>query len=80
MVQFPGLGDQLPAATLSASDGTPLDLAQFAGRKLVLFFYPKDDTPGCTTESIDFSALAGEFDKAGTALIPSSAEIGRAHV
>ena len=80
MAQFPGLGDQLPAATLSASDGTPLDLAQFAGRKLVLFFYPKDDTPGCTTENIDFSALAGEFDKAGTALLGISKDPPARHV
>ena len=41
MAQFPGVGDKLPAAALTASDGTPLDLARFAGRKLVLFFYPK---------------------------------------
>ena len=38
MAQFPGVGDKLPTATLTASDGTPFDLAQYAGRKLVLFF------------------------------------------
>ena len=69
MSQFPGVGDPLPAAALTAPDGSPLGLAQFAGRKLVLFFYPKDDTPGCTTENIDFSALAADFAKAGTALL-----------
>ena len=69
MAQFPGVGDTLPAVTLTAPDGTALDLAQFAGRKLVLFFYPKDDTPGCTTENIDFSALADDFAQAGTALL-----------
>ena len=37
--------------------------SNFAGRKLVLFFYPKDDTPGCTTENKDFSALAGDFEE-----------------
>ena len=69
MSQFPGVGDPLPAATLTAPDGSPINLTDFAGRKLVLFFYPKDDTPGCTTENIDFSALAAAFAKAGTALM-----------
>ena len=69
MSQFPGVGDPMPAAALIAPDGSPLSLAQFAGRKLVLFFYPKDDTPGCTTENQDFSARAAEFVKAGTALL-----------
>ena len=80
MAQFPGLGDQLPRATLTASDGTRLDLAQFAGRKLVLFFYPKDDTPGCTTENVDFSALSDEFAKAGTALLGISKDPPAKHV
>ena len=69
MSQFPGVGDPLPAATLTAPDGSPVNLANFAGQKLVLFFYPKDDTPGCTTENIDFSALAADFASAGTALL-----------
>ena len=80
MAQCPGPGDQLPAVTLTASDGTALDLAQFAGRKLVLFFYPKDDTPGCTTENIDFSALAAEFEQAGTALLGISKDPPARHV
>ena len=69
MSQFPGAGDPLPAAMLTAPDGSPINLTNFAGRKLVLFFYPKDDTPGCTTENIDFSALAADFAKVGTALL-----------
>jgi peroxiredoxin Q/BCP len=80
MAQFPGVGDKLPTATLTAPDGTPLDLTQFAGRKLVLFFYPKDDTPGCTTENIDFSALADEFEAAGTALLGISKDPPAKHV
>ena len=69
MSHLPGAGDKLPAAILIAPDGSPLSLADFAGRKLVLFFYPKDDTPGCTTENLDFSALAVDFATAGTALL-----------
>ena len=80
MAQFPGVGDKLPAAILTASDGNPLDLAQYAGRKLVLFFYPKDDTPGCTTENIDFSALADDFEKACTALLGISKDPPTKHV
>ena len=69
MSHFPGAGDPLPAAALTAPDGSPLTLADYTGRKLVLFFYPKDDTPGCTTENQDFSALSADFATAGTALL-----------
>ena len=62
-------GDKLPNLALTSPDGTPVSPADFAGKKLVLFFYPKDDTPGCTTENKDFSALAADFAKAGTALL-----------
>ncbi|MFM5917038.1 MAG: peroxiredoxin [Novosphingobium sp.] len=80
MAALPGVGDKLPSAILTASDGTPLDLARYAGRNLVLFFYPKDDTPGCTTENIDFSALSGDFEKAGTALLGISKDPPAKHV
>ncbi|MCC6926566.1 peroxiredoxin [Novosphingobium sp.] len=63
------VGDTLPQIALTAPDGAPVSPAQFAGQKLVLFFYPKDDTPGCTTENKDFSELAAEFAEAGTALL-----------
>ena len=80
MAQFPGVGDPLPPAALTAPDGSPLDLAHYAGRKLVLFFYPKDDTPGCTTENIDFSGLTEDFAKAGTALLGISKDPPAKHV
>ncbi len=69
MAQVPGVGDKLPDLALTAPDGSALRTAQFAGHKLVLFFYPKDDTPGCTTENLDFSALAADFAQAGTDLL-----------
>ncbi|MFM5924642.1 MAG: peroxiredoxin [Novosphingobium sp.] len=62
-------GEALPDIALTAPDGTVVKPSDFRGRRLVLFFYPKDDTPGCTTENLDFSALAAEFAKAGTALL-----------
>ena len=57
-------GDKVPALTVAASDGTSVDLAA-PGAPLVLYFYPKDDTSGCTREAQDFTALAGDFAKAG---------------
>ena len=71
MSSVPAVGDSLPDLALTAPDGAAVRPSDFAGQKLVLFFYPKDDTPGCTTENKDFSALAGAFAKAGTALNPS---------
>src|SRR5205085_11705208 len=59
-------GDQVPDVTLTGMDGAPLSLAAFRGNKLVLYFYPKDDTSGCTREAQDFTGLAGDFEKAGT--------------
>ena len=69
MADFPGVGDPLPDIAMTTPDGGSVRPADFAGRKLVLFFYPKDDTPGCTTENKDFSALAGDFAAAGVALL-----------
>jgi len=69
MSDRPGVGDAFPDMALTLPDGSAVRTSDFSGRKLVVFFYPKDDTPGCTTENKDFSALAGEFEKAGTALL-----------
>lgn len=66
---WPSVGDALPDIALTTPDGGTVRPSDFAGRKLVLFFYPKDDTPGCTTENKDFSALADAFAKADTALL-----------
>lgn len=63
------IGDTLPAGTLTAADGTPFALADRVGEPLVLYFYPKADTTGCTREAQDFSALADEFRARGTAVI-----------
>lgn len=74
-----GVGDLVPDIAMTAPDGTPVRVADFAGRKLVLFFYPKDDTPGCTTENKDFSALATEFAAAGAALLGVSKDPPKKH-
>ena len=62
-------GDALPDLALETPEGGSVRPSDFAGRKLVLFFYPKDDTPGCTTESKDFSELASAFEHAGVAVL-----------
>ncbi len=72
-------GDSLPDVALTRPDGTTVRPADYAGQKLVLFFYPKDDTPGCTTENLDFSALSGDFAKAGTALLGISKDPPKKH-
>ena len=69
MTTRPTVGETLPDIALTTPDGGRVKPSDFAGRKLVLFFYPKDDTPGCTTENLDFSALSGDFANAGTALL-----------
>ena len=72
-------GDSLPDIALTRPDGTSVRPADYAGQKLVLFFYPKDDTPGCTTENLDFSALSADFAKAGTALLGISKDPPKKH-
>jgi peroxiredoxin Q/BCP len=79
MTTFPGIGDTLPDIALTTPDGAGVKPSDFAGQKLVLFFYPKDDTPGCTTENQDFSALAADFAAAGTALLGVSKDAPSRH-
>ena len=59
-------GDRVPDVAMVGMGGEPVSPADFSGQKLVLYFYPKDDTSGCTREAQDFTALAGEFEKIGT--------------
>ena len=63
------VGEAIPPVAMTGADGTPVAIGDFAGKPLVVFFYPKDDTPGCTTENKDFSELAPAFAKAGVALL-----------
>ena len=62
-------GAKAPAFDMETAAGDRITLAGLSGRKVVVFFYPKADTPGCTTESQDFSALIGEFEAANTTVI-----------
>ncbi|WP_395672441.1 peroxiredoxin [Phenylobacterium sp.] len=71
-------GAEAPDFEMETADG-PVRLADFAGRKLVLYFYPKDDTPGCTTEALDFSTLAGEFAATGASVLGVSKDNVKKH-
>jgi peroxiredoxin Q/BCP len=72
-------GDPVPDVTLMGMDGAAVSPADFRGQKLVLYFYPKDDTSGCTREAQDFTALAGEFEKAGTWILGVSKDSPERH-
>lgn len=73
MTAMPEVGKKAPAFTLprdsAAGENAKVQLSKFKGQNVVLYFYPKDMTPGCTTESIDFSTMAKEFADQNTAII-----------
>jgi thioredoxin-dependent peroxiredoxin len=70
--------DKAPALTVTASDGSTINLAS-PGQPLVLYFYPKDDTSGCTREAQDFTALASDFRHAGVKVIGVSRDPMKKH-
>ena len=71
-------GDKAPAITVAATNGKSVNLAA-PGGPLVLYFYPKDDTSGCTREAQDFTALASEFEKAGVKVVGVSRDPMKKH-
>ncbi len=79
MTDRPQPGDTMPDIALETPDGGSLRPGDFSGRRAVLFFYPKDMTPGCTTEAVDFSALKPKFDAAGVALLGISKDSAAQH-
>lgn len=70
----PAPGSKAPAFSLPRDGGGNVSLADFKGQNLVLYFYPRADTPGCTVESKAFSSLSKAFAKAGTAILGVSAD------
>lgn len=71
-------GAKAPAFRLPCDGGGTVSLSDFSGKKLVLFFYPRADTPGCTREAIDFTRLSGAFAENHTAILGVSADPPRA--
>ena len=72
-------GDRVPDVQLQGMNGETVSPADFRGNKLVLYFYPKDDTSGCTREAQDFTALAAEFEKEGTWILGVSRDSPASH-
>jgi len=65
-------GDTLPDVPLIGADGAPIRLADYRGKPVVVYFYPKADTPGCTTEAIDFTGLIDAFGALGVPVVAIS--------
>ena len=74
-----GEGDDFPEFEMETPDGGTVTKADLSGKKAVIFFYPKDNTPGCTTEAKDFSALKAAFDKADVLLLGVSKDSAKKH-
>lgn len=73
------LGDKAPAFKLATDGGADISLSSLKGSLVVLYFYPKDNTPGCTTEAIEFSALAKRFQALGAVVIGVSKDSVASH-
>ena len=73
------LGDKAPAFTLPTGDGRSVSLADYQGRPVVVYFYPKDDTPGCTVEACAFRDQYEDFAQAGAEVIGISSDAPDAH-
>lgn len=73
------IGDALPKLTCAANGERQVSLGDYAGSKLVVYFYPRDNTPGCTQEGQDFRDLYPEFQKAGTAIVGLSKDSVKSH-
>ena len=79
MVKNLDVGDAAPDFALPADDGITLSISRFSGKTLVLYFYPKDDTSGCTAEAIAFNALRARFDAAGALVLGVSPDSVASH-
>ncbi len=73
------IGDEAPAFTAIDQDGNPISLNEFRGKKLILYFYPKDDTPGCTAEACNLRDNYDLLLKKGYKIIGVSADDDRSH-
>jgi peroxiredoxin Q/BCP len=72
-------GDPVPDVRMEGPEGKPVSPADFSGQKLVVYFYPKDDTSGCTKEAQDFTALADQFTAASTWVLGVSKDNAAKH-
>ena len=77
--QLPKVGSKAPAIALRDGSGSTVKLSDFKGKPVVLYFYPKDDTPGCTVEAKEFQASLKAFEKAGAVVIGVSPDSQKSH-
>jgi peroxiredoxin Q/BCP len=75
----PKIGNKAPEFSLLDADGNKVQLSDFLGKKVVLYFYPKDNTPGCTKEACAFAATKIKFDKADTVIVGVSPDSQKSH-
>ena len=73
------VGDRAPGFTAPGTDGKPISLSDFKGKPVVLYFYPRDDTPGCTKEACGFRDGFAAFKKAGTIVLGVSVDSPKSH-
>lgn len=73
-------GMQAPAFTLADKDGNTVSLSEFLGKKVVLYFYPKDNTPGCTRQACAFAAAYGEFAEKNAVVVGISKDSVSSHL
>ena len=73
------VGTKAPDFTLPDKDGNAVSLHDFAGKKVILYFYPKDDTPGCTKQACGFASLYPDFEEAGAVVIGISKDDASSH-
>jgi len=76
---IPAVGAKAPAVSLKSTDGKAVTLGSFKGKSVVLYFYPKDDTPGCTIEANEFQANIKAFEKAGAVVVGVSPDSVESH-
>jgi peroxiredoxin Q/BCP len=72
-------GEKAPDFTLQADDRKEVSLSDYRGKKVVLYFYPKDGTPGCTREAIEFKEMAKEFEREGAVILGVSKDSIKSH-
>jgi peroxiredoxin Q/BCP len=76
---LPKVGDLAPAFSAAATDGSTIRLADLTGKSVVLYFYPKDDTPGCTKEACAFRDIYRQFQQKGAVVLGVSADSAKSH-
>jgi peroxiredoxin Q/BCP len=72
-------GEKAPEFELKDGEETPVSLSSLRGKTVVVYFYPKDDTPGCTTEALGFTKLSADFEKAGAVVLGISKDSCASH-